>query len=105
MPQLTAFFGLEGSGRAERAARSGLPLAHTREEALRLLRAGISCALDAPDLKARGRKDLVERARAYGAQARARARRAAGGGVHRRRARPGGGDPRSGPRLLPAAAL
>lgn len=71
MPQLTAFFGLEGSGRAERAARSGLPLAHTREEALRLLRAGISCALDAPDLKARGRKDLVERARAYGAQARA----------------------------------
>lgn len=71
MPQLTAFFGLEGSGRAERAARSGLPLARTREEALRLLRAGISCALDAPDLKARGRKDLVERARAYGAQARA----------------------------------
>ena len=49
MPQLTAFFGLEGSGRAERAARSGLPLARTREEALRLLRAGISCALDAPD--------------------------------------------------------
>ena len=71
MPELIVYLGLDGSGRAEAAqaaASGGLALAHTREEALRFLRYGLSCALDAPDMKARGRRDLVERAKACGAR-------------------------------------
>ena len=72
MPELIVYLGLDGSGRAEAAGRAaaagGLALAHTREEALRFLRYGLSCALDVPDMKARGRRDLVERAKACGAR-------------------------------------
>ena len=72
MPELIVYLGLDGSGRAEAAAKAaaadGLAPAHTREEALRFLRYGLSCALDAPGLKARGRRDLVERAKACGAR-------------------------------------
>lgn len=71
MPVLHAFLGLDGSGREALAAQSGLPRAKDREDALRLLRAGVSCALEAPSLRARGRKELVERAKALGASARA----------------------------------
>ena len=59
--EFVMMIGLDGSGRSEEAEKTGYSIVHTEEEAIALLQTGVSCILDAPNLRARSRKALLER--------------------------------------------